>query len=172
MKNLVVYSSSTGNTKKVAEAIGEEIGARVLSFDEVTEWQSYDFIAVGFYNTRGFAEEKMQEFMEKIKNKKVGVFATLGAYPDSDHAKDTLVKAREFVEKNQNEVLCEFICQGAIDPNLIQRMRKLAAEQGDKAFHPITPEREQRWKDAASHPDETDLENAKKAFSKIKDLHE
>lgn len=166
MKKLVVYSSATGNTKKVADAIGEEIGAdEVLSYETVKEWESYDFIAVGFYNTRGFAEDKMQEFMGKIKNKKVGVFATLGAYPDSDHAKDTLKKARELMEANQNEVMCEFICQGAIDPKLIQRMRKMAAEQGDKAHHPITPEREERWKKASTHPDKEDLANAKKAFS-------
>lgn len=167
MKILVTYSSWTGNTKKVAKAIYEEIGGDLKPMSEVESWEEYDFLALGFFVDKGFAGDEAKAFMEKIRGKKVGLFATLGAYPDGDHAKNVMQRGRELMNENKNTLLCEFICQGAIDPKLIERMRKMAIQQGDKAVHPITPEREQRWKDAASHPDKMDLQNAKKAFSNI-----
>lgn len=168
MKILVTYSSWTGNTKKVANAIHEQIGGDIMPMSDVKNWENYDFLALGFFVDKGFAGEEAKAFMEKIRGKKVGLFATLGAYPDGEHAFNVMEKGRDLMLKNQNILLCEFICQGAIDPKLIERMRKMALQKGDKAIHPITPEREQRWKDAASHPDENDLNNAKKTFSIIK----
>lgn len=168
MKKLVAYSSLTGNTKKVAVAIHEEIKGDLKHISEAKNYDEYDFIALGFFVDKGFANDETQEFMSKIKSKKVGIFVTLGAYPDGDHAKDVLQRAKQLMQENKNEVLCEFICQGAIDPKLIEKMRKMAAAQGGKAMHIVTPEREKRWLDASTHPDKSDLENAKKAFANIK----
>lgn len=167
MKNLVTYSSWTGNTKKIAHAIHEEIKGDILPMEEVKSWQDYDFLALGFFVDKGFANDEAKEFMEKIKDKKVGIFATLGAEPTSQHAIDTMKEVKEFLEENGNTVTHEFICQGAVDPKLIQKMRDMAARQGDKAIHPITPEREKRWQEAALHPNQNDLENAKLAFRDI-----
>ena len=33
MKKIVVYSSKTGNTKKIGEAIADELGCKAVSFD-------------------------------------------------------------------------------------------------------------------------------------------
>lgn len=38
--------------------------------------------------------------METVKNKKIGLFGTLGAYPDSDHAKQCMKKAKALVQGN------------------------------------------------------------------------
>lgn len=162
--NLVTYSSWTGNTKKIAHAIQEQIGGDIMPMKDVQNWQNYDFLALGFFIDKGFANDEAKKFMSQISGKKVGIFATLGAQPDGEHAKQTMQKVKEFLQENNNEVEKSFICQGAIDPKIIEKMRKMAKAQGDKAIHIITPEREQRWKDAASHPDENDLKNAKIAF--------
>lgn len=167
MKILVTYSSWTGNTKKVAYAIHEEIGGDILPMSEVKSFEDYDFLALGFFVDKGFANDEAKEFMTKINNKKVGIFATLGAEPNSEHASNTLQEVKEFLEDNKNQVTNQFICQGAVDPKLIQKMRDMAAKQGDKAIHPITLEREQRWKEAAKHPDDNDLKNAKIAFLSV-----
>ncbi|PID47580.1 MAG: flavodoxin [Proteobacteria bacterium] len=170
MKKLTTYCSWTGNTKKIAQAIHEQIGGDIIPMEEATNWEEYDFIALGFFVDKGFAGGKGKDFLEQVKNKKVGLFATLGAEPESEHAKAVMEKGRELMRANNNTLLCEFICQGAIDPNIIQKMRDMAAKQGANARHPITPEREKRWADATTHPDEKDVANAKKAFSKIKNL--
>ncbi len=168
MKILITYSSWTGNTKKVAEAIHEEIGGDLKPMKEAANWADYDFIAMGFFVDKGFAGTEALKYMSEVKNKKVGLFGTMGAEPESEHGKGVLKAGRELMAKNNNELLCEFLSQGAIDPEIIEKMRKMAAKQGENARHQITHEREKRWEDAKSHPDEQDLANAKKAFSKIK----
>ena len=169
-KKIIIYSSLTGNTAKVANAIAEEIGCESVSFNEFKgNLDEFDFIGVGFFVDKGGADAKFTKFYkENIKNKKIGVFMTLGAEPDSDHAKECLKKVEDELIANGCEVLCDFACQGAIDPKLIEMMRKMA-EKGNSP-HPITPEREAKWAKAALHPDEADLANAKKAFEKIKNL--
>lgn len=52
-----------------------------------------------------------------------------------------------------------FICQGAIDPELTKMMQK-QFPQGHP--HSWTPEREALHAEAAKHPDEKDVEAAKK----------
>ncbi len=170
MKILITYSSWTGNTKKVAEAIYEEIGGDIKPMSEAENWADYDFIALGFFVDKGFAGTEAKKYLGQVTNKKVGLFATMGAEPESEHGQSVLRAGRELMKANKNELLCEFLCQGAIDPEVIAKMRKMAEKQGSDARRQITPEREKRWKDAASHPDNQDLANAKKAFSKIKNL--
>lgn len=167
MKILITYSSWTGNTQKVAHAICEQIGGEIMPMKKVKSWQEYDFIALGFFIDKGFANDEAKEFMSQIKAKNLGIFATAGVEPDSEHAKESMRKVKEFLEKQGNKVEKTFICQGAIDPKLIEKMRQLATRQGEKATHKITPEREARWEAAKTHPDEIDLKNAKKAFDKV-----
>jgi hypothetical protein len=93
--------------------------------------------------------------MQKITNSKVAIFATLGAYPDSDHAKQSLTAGAACLGENC-EVINTFICQGAVDPKLLEWMSKLPAE------HPHAPDeaRRKRWKDATGKPDDNDLKSA------------
>ena len=149
MKTLVLYHSLTGNTKKVATAIAKSKNADLKSVD------------------RGFFVPKAENVAKNIKNKTMGLFFTLGAEPDGDHAKDCEKKALDYFTKLGNNVKATFCCQGAIDPKVIEQMRQMAAKMGDKAVHQITPQREARWKRAASHPDENDLKNAVLAFESL-----
>ena len=99
--------------------------------------------------------------MKEIKGKKVGIFATLGSYPDSDHARTSLERGLALVEKD-NEVIGSFICQGRIAEALKQRMEILP--EG----HPHYPDenRRKRWADADRHPNEEDVRQAVKVFCK------
>ena len=67
------------------------------------------------------------------------------------------------LEKNGNIIEKIFVCQGAIDPNLINKFREMT-KQGIAGPFAVTPEREARWAEAAKHPDEKDMENAKRIF--------
>ena len=166
MKKIVLYTSQTGNTKKVGDAIAEQLGCESLNFrDFEGEVDDYDFIALGFYVDKGEAEAKFTRFLRKIHGKKLGVFMTLGAEPDGEHSRKCLDTFEEGLKANDNKIIREFACQGAIDPNLLEMMRKMAA--GGNSPHPITPERLARWAEAAKHPDEKDLMDAKAAFAGI-----
>ena len=160
MKTLIVYSSKTGNTRKIAEAIFEVLpeAKEIFSVEDAPSPDLYDFIATGFWVNRGTADEKAQQYMKRIKGKKVGVFGTLGAYPNSMHAREALSSVRELLDGN--DLLGEFICQGKIDPNLLDKMPK-------NGVHAMTPERKVRIEEAEKHPNETDCRYAQNAFREM-----
>ena len=162
MRPVVIYSSRTGNTKKVAEAVlsGLPDGTPMIAAEDIQEVAEYDLIFMGYWVDKGTADITAQQTMAKISGKSVAIFATSGAYPDSRHAKDSLAEGASCFGEDCT-VLGAFICQGAVDPQLIERAKERPADH----HHALTPERIQRWQDASTHPDNMDLENAK-AFSR------
>ncbi len=164
MKTMVVYSSKTGNTKMVAQAIHEILPhpSEIYPVETAPSPNGYDFIALGFWVDRGTADEKSREYFKKVRGKKIAVFGTLGAYPDSDHAQKCLEKVRILTEGNEG--LGEFLCQGKVDPALIEMM---ATKMKDDPHHAMTPERQARLAEAAKHPDKADLESAQTVFREI-----
>lgn len=168
MKYLVVYSSLTGNTKMVAEAIAEAIGADLKAVEDKPDVHGYDMVAVGFWADRGNSDAKATAYLQTIRDSKVALFMTLGADPASEHAAKTLDQAAANLDAS-NEVVGRFACQGKIDPKLIERMNQMFASQSGMEGHPHAPskERDERHKKASTHPDAQDLINAKAAFKEI-----
>ena len=88
MKALIIYSSKTGNTKKVAYGIYDNLkdsyDLSIKDMDEINDMamlDEYDTLLVGFWIDRGTAHPKAKKFVKQIKNKKIALFATLGADP-------------------------------------------------------------------------------------------
>ncbi len=162
-KSLVVYSSLTGNTKKVAEAVAQVIpNCDIVTVDEVpANLDEYYFISVGYWVDRGLPDKKSKKFIKSIKNMNVALFGTLGAYPDSPHAKGCMRDSEAMlkVEGKNNNVLGSFLCLGKIDEKLLDYMGKF---MGDS--HPMTPERKARLLEAQTHPDNNDLTNVQLLF--------
>nr|WP_319494946.1 flavodoxin family protein [uncultured Desulfobacter sp.] len=162
MKSLVVYSSRTGNTQKVARAIYEALPEpkEIFSAKEAPDPSAYDFLALGFWVDKGTVNAGAARYMETVKGKQIGLFGTLGAYPDSEHAKQCLEKAKILVQGN--DILGEFLCQGKVDPDLVKMMETKMKED---PHHSMTPERRARLEEAAKHPDEKDLADARALFA-------
>ncbi|HEY5652805.1 MAG TPA: flavodoxin family protein [Pontiella sp.] len=155
MRILVAYSSTTGNTRKIAESIHLALpDADLCPVSNAPNIANYDVIFAGFWVERENACEEMRGFLKKLDGKPVALFATLGAYPDSQHALASLKAAAG--EVAGGNVIDRFICQGAIDPNIIDWMEQLP----DDSENAPTETRRQLWKDAETHPDDTDLKNA------------
>ncbi len=163
MKTLIVYSSLTGNTRMIAEAIHTVMpeGTEIFPVKSAPAPEEYDFIALGFWVDKGAPDAAMAGYMERVQGKRVGLFGTLGAWPDSDHARQSMQKAVEAVAGNR--VLGTFLCQGKVDPKLLAAMAKM----GGNSAHPMTEERKARIEEAAKHPNEADCENARKTFAAI-----
>ena len=77
MKSIVVVSSLTGNTLKVASAVayGLDDNLEAVKVEENPDVSDYDLVVIGTWIDRGTADAKAQEFIKTIKNKKVAVFA-------------------------------------------------------------------------------------------------
>ena len=164
MKMAVVYSSRTGNTKMVAEAIHSVMpqGTVIFPVEDAPDPAEFSFLALGFWVDKGQPDKAMEEYMGKIKGASLGLFGTLGAWPDSDHARESMEKAKEMVDGNT--IVDTFICQGKVDPKLLAAMAKMREA---KQAHPMTPEREARIEEAKKHPNQDDCAAAKKVFAQI-----
>lgn len=163
MKTLLIYSSKTGNTKKVAEAIGEALQVTPVPVEENPSPDAFELIVAGYWVDRGTADRKMKAYLGKISGKKVALFATLGAEPDSDHAAKCLENGAALLGAG-SEVVGKFICQGKVAPEMVDMMKKMFP-----AGHPhaMTPERLARIERAASHPDKEDLLAAQNYFRQL-----
>ncbi len=134
----------------------------IFSAKEAPDPSEYDFLALGFWVDKGTVNAGSARYMETVTAKRIGLFGTLGAYPDSEHAKQCLKKARALVQGN--DILGEFLCQGKVDPGLIKMME---TKMKDDPHHSMTPERRARLEEAAKHPDKKDLADARALFAEL-----
>ncbi|WP_295236158.1 flavodoxin family protein [Veillonella sp.] len=164
MKSIVIYSSRTGNTKQVAEAILNVLpeGTPCVPVNEApADLTVYDVVFMGFWADQGNADKAAQAVIKRLDNEQVALFATLGVPPMLPHAKETMVAATALLSKGQTPV-GTFMCQGKVDSKVIEMMYKMFPEGHP---HGRSAERDERHRQGASHPDATDLANAA-AFAK------
>lgn len=114
MRTLVLYSSRTGNTKKVAQAIAGALPADLAA---------YDLVFLGYWVDRGTANAEARAVMEGLHNEHIALFATLGADPRSEHGKMCLEHGMALLP-DQDAIVGTFLCQGAVDPKVIEMMYK------------------------------------------------
>ena len=128
MSAIILYSSLTGNTKSVAEAMASVMpeGTPCMPVKEApANLADYDTVFVGFWVDRGTANKEAAKLIETLNNKHVVFFATLGMYADSDHARESIEKASTLLP-NKESLVDGFVCQGKIDPTVIEMMYKMS----------------------------------------------
>lgn len=164
---LIVYSTRTGNTEFVARGVCDLLVAAdsdsdaeivLCSVTEKPDPSGFDVVILAFWVDRGTADQETLLYLEGVSGARIGLIGTLGAYPDSQHAKDVEGRMREAVSAENTVVGC-FFCQGRIDPRLTEKFKSFPADHP----HAMTPERAKRHQDASTHPDQTDVQNAAKA---------
>ncbi|MEA3378288.1 MAG: flavodoxin family protein [Nanoarchaeota archaeon] len=109
MKCLVIYDSVTGNTKKIADAIGNTINCKVVKIDLFTSDKTYDLIFVGTPVHGAYPTKKVRKALERI-NCNCALFCTYGA-PFFGYltAKKCLRKMESLAK---GKVLETFACKG------------------------------------------------------------
>lgn len=100
MKSIVLYSSFTGRTKAVAEAVASGLpqGTPCVSVEHIPDdIDSYDCVFFGCWVHDGVADEGSQQVLGKLHNKHIAVFATMAEDPFSDEASKSLHNAIEIL---------------------------------------------------------------------------
>ncbi len=163
-KALIIYSSKTGNTRRVAEALHAAFPDRfdILSIDDSPETIETEELILGFWVDKGEADKKTLTLLNRLEGRKIAFLGTLGAAPESDHARKVIESMKKAAEKN-NEFLGCFLCRGKIDPKLTKMFEKMPANHP----HAMDEARRQRHEEAAKHPNEEDFSNARAFFSSI-----
>jgi flavodoxin len=115
MKTLVTYMSKTGNTKKVAEAIYDEINGEkeIKEAKDVESLEGYDLTFAGFPIHVYGPDKKAKDFLEKqARGKKIAMFITHASPEDHEALPGYLEKFKE-AAANTNMVGM-FDCQGEL----------------------------------------------------------
>lgn len=147
MKTLIVYSSKSGNTRKLAEAVRDFLpGEKVLEpVEEKPDPTGYDLVVVGFWLQAGKADPLSSEYLDKLAPVKLFLFATHGAGVHSTHAQNAMQGAIK--RAAVCDVIGTFSCQGEVKAEFLAKAQ---------AKNPPPP-----WiKDAlgaVGHPDTADI---------------
>ena len=158
MKSIVVYSTQSDNTKKLAYALYDALpGDKEICYvDDAPDPGDYDLVAVGFWLMSGKPDPKSAAYLERIAaGQKTVLFATHGAAKGSDHARQAMQAAREIA--SAANVIGTYSCQGQVNP-------KVLAKAKAKPQRPV-------WLDdaaaAVGHPDAGDLAELKAAVAAL-----
>ena len=103
---LVVYSSVTGNTKKVAEAFCEAVNGTLVRVEDAKEPEGFDAVAVG-------PDPKTAAYLSRLSGVNVALFETHAADNRSEHSVTAFARAAACLGKDCR-VLNVFECQGQV----------------------------------------------------------
>ena len=133
MKGIIIYSSRTGNTKRMAEKIYDIIKDKyektinaINDVEDERETKEYEFVLLGAWIDKGTVDNKAMKLLKKVENEKVGLFATLGAMPDSEHGKKVIKNLKELLKNKES--LGEYICPGLVDSDLINKLEGITGK--------------------------------------------
>jgi len=147
VKVLVTYITRTGNTKKVAEAIYDEIDEQkeMKPLDEVNNLDGYGLIFIGFPINQFYPPEKAQKFLSnQTSGKDIALFMTHAVPENTGLILDWISTAKEMA--SEANIIGTFNCQGKVarklldilqnsdDPEMrtFAKMCVLAKEQPDR----------------------------------------
>jgi flavodoxin len=158
MKFLVAYFSQTGNTKKVAEAIFEELGegAEIKALADVESLDAYDLAFIGF-PIMGFgpAKEAKSFLDDHAAGKRIALFMTHAALEDSEPLQEWLARCEE--AGACAELVGAFDCQG----ELAEHIAGFLSESDDPELRAFAEARSE----TIGQPDATRLDKAR-AFAR------
>jgi flavodoxin len=154
MKRLIVYSSKTGNTLKLAEAARSMLTGEVDFYpvEEAPDPADYALIVACFWLQAGKPDPKSHAFLEKLEAANLFLIASHGAAADSAHAAKAMAYAKKLPASS--EVLGSFNCQGEVNPGFLEKAHQKDPQPPWIADAPA----------AVGHPDAADIVRLKAAI--------
>ena len=151
MKVLITYFSESGNTEKIAKGIESSIGAGDATLFKIekdtfpTDLKSYDVAFIGAPVNANGIPKPVKNFLETIpEGMKTALFFTHGM-PTENLWNSAKKKSEKLIDKKNGEILGVFDCLGVHSEKVRKMMPQNLLDIG---------------KEAAGHPDDTDLKNA------------
>lgn len=155
MKKSIIYSSATGNTKELAEAIQAQVSADYCGKADDSALDS-DLVFVGFWAKAFTCDDGIAAFLKKLQGKKVFLFGTAGYDDTAEFFAKILTAAKENIDSS-NTVVGEFMCMGKVSAPKQEALKEAGKFDGMK----------DNLARGASHPDQDDLAALKAAVAKV-----
>ena len=156
----IIFSSLTGNTKKLADTIHEMLPHDKCDYfgENDSRVPQSDLLYIGFWTDKGNADHKTLELLAKLENKKIFLFGTAGFGGSDVYFKKILEQVRQSIDSS-NVVIGEYMCQGKMPLSVRERYIKMK----ESPEHPANLDMLIKNFDCAlSHPDREDLERLKR----------
>jgi flavodoxin len=154
MKVLVAYMSQSGNTRRVAEAIYEQIKAdkEIRQLADIADLEGYDLVFFGFPIQAYGPAHPAREFLgQHSTGKNIALFVTHAASEDQEELPGWLAKCREAA--TGANIMGMFDCRG----ELSQSTADLMLKSGDPKLVAWAQERSE----TIGQPDAARLERAR-----------
>ena len=152
----IIYSSKTGNTKKLAEAIYNTLPQNKCDYygtvDKIDDVLS-NVIYIGFWTEKGNADHLTIDFLNKLKNKKIFLFGTAG-YGESEKYFEGIINNVKKNIDSSNTIIGTFMCQGKMPISVRKRYEKQKKELSRANIDNLI----ENFDKALSHPNQLDLE--------------
>lgn len=151
----ILFSSSTGNTKLLAETIREVLPAEYCDYFgacSANEPES-NTVYVGFWTNKGIADDNALQLLKVLRNKKIFLFGTAGFGGSEAYFKGILDKTKKAIDAS-NTVVGEYMCQGKMPQSVRERYVKMKEQPN---HIPNIDAMIENFDKALSHPDEDDL---------------
>ena len=118
----VMFSSLTGNTKMLAEAIGEVLPKENCDYFGSCKGKEpvSEMLYIGFWTDKGNADSTALELLKSLRGKKIFLFGTAGFGVDEGYFRKILMNIRESIDPS-NEIVGEYMCQGKMPQSVRDR---------------------------------------------------
>lgn len=164
MDYLVVYTSNTGNTQKVAMEIFDAIPGRskdIVKLEEMREERA-DTYFVGFWNDRGTCGSQVMDFLSALSGKRVALFGTSGMSDNKEYFKEVENRVSVFLG-DDNEYLGCFLCGGRMMPQILEKYKQMQAVNNSPQIRAMIS----AYEKGMLHPDECDFRNARTFVERV-----
>lgn len=163
MKYAVIYSSPTGNTQMLAQAIQDTVQGECCYFGKPdTLLPTVDVLFVGFWTDKGTCDESIQNFLQSLEHQNIFLFGTAGYGGSQDYFEGILSRVKTHIN-DTNHIVGSFMCQGKMPLGIRKRYETLAQSQPE-TFLPMI----ENFDKALSHPSQDDLATLKEHLLHIK----
>ena len=158
-KYSIIYSSLTGNTKVLADAIHEALPQDECEYFGVSDTviPSSELLYIGFWTDKGNADTRTLQLLSQLKNKQIFLFGTAGFGGSDIYFRKILSQVKQFIDAS-NVIVGEYMCQGKMPQSVRERYVKMK----ENPEHPDNIDALiENFDKALSHPDSDDLERLK-----------
>lgn len=159
MDYMVLYSSKTGNTKKVATEIFSALPGMSKDMQNIEEYRGKDAdtFFIGFWVDHGTCELSVIDVLSELHGKKIALFGTCGMGSGTDYFHNIEKKVTVWVP-DDCEYLGMFLCQGKMPMKVREKYEIFREDPREEAYR---KQMLRNFDEALFHPNDNDLADAR-----------
>lgn len=164
MEYLVVYTSKTGNTQRIAMKIFRALPGNSKDIQRVEELNNEEANTyfVGFWNDRGTCKSQIMDFLATLHGKRIALFGTCGMGDSQEYFERVANGVAAFIP-DDNTYLGAFMCAGKMPPQVLEKYKAMREQEDSPMVRAMISGYEQ----AMLHPNKDDFEAAEAFVKRI-----